>query len=452
MRISTQQDELLLELLASGPRNVAAVDWMLDWRLTQAREKQFIDHWNPHWDLTGAVAGRGFGKTLMGAKTTLIQALFEPEGRSAVVAPTSGDLRRTCFEGQSGLLNVIPHMFLWGGARDKAYNRSFSELRLDNGHQIFGYSAEEPERLRGPEHGFFWCDELGAWNKHTAGDAWDNLQMGLRLRPQTFSHPRGIFTTTPRPTPHFIDIMKNTKQGLVLVRGSTYENAANLPAKFIERIKARYEGTRLGRQEIHAELLEDIEGALWKRAWFRYISILPVFKRKVVSLDPAVTSTDQSDETGLIVAGRTVDDRGCLIRDESGRYTPGEWAKRAIRLYNEEECDAIVAEVNQGGDLVENTIRQVEGGMNVRIIKVHASKGKKLRAEPISALYEQGRMDHYRPPIDIYSNIQVHPLLEVEDQMCTWLPLEGLPSPDRLDATVHGFTELFPSQAVRQFW
>jgi predicted phage terminase large subunit-like protein len=217
----------------------------------------------------------------------------------------------------------------------------------------------------------------------------------------------------------------------VVTRGSTYENIANLPADFRTRIIQRYEGTRVGRQELHAEILEDVEGALWKREWIdasRMDEIPTALVRVVVAIDPAMTSNEESAETGIIVTGRGQDGRGYILDDVSLRGTPDAWAKAALRAYHRHRADAIVAEVNAGGEMVEHTIRTVEGGANVPFIMIHASRGKATRAEPMSALYEQGRVSH------------VGSFATLEDQMCSWVP--GEVSPDRMDALVHGLTEL----------
>ena len=256
------------------------------------------------------------------------------------------------------------------------------------------------------------------------------LQFGLRLG----KHPRWIATTTPRPLKLIRELLDREGSDVVVTRGSTFENADNLAPPFLDAIRARYEGTRLGRQELNAELLEDTPGALWKREWLDAgrIHTVPNLKRIVVAIDPAVSSNEGSDETGIIVAGIADDDQGYVLEDVSGRYGPDEWARKAVAAYHRWSADRIIAEKNNGGDMIASTIRSIEP--NIPFKAVHASRGKVIRAEPISALYEQGKVHH------------VGTFPELEDQMCAFTSdfdrsRSGY-SPDRLDAMVWAFSEL----------
>jgi phage terminase large subunit-like protein len=290
------------------------------------------------------------------------------------------------------------------------------------------YSADEPDSLRGPQHDTAWADELASWQY---ADAWDQLKFGLRLG----SNPRICATTTPRPTEIIAGRGEDGKRlGLIrdpktaVTRGTTYDNLANLAPEFVAEIRRTYESTRLGRQEIHAEILEDVEGSLWQRSFIRYVKEVPDFERVVVAVDPAVSATESSDETGIVVVGMAQDGQCYVLADCSGTMSPLTWAKRVVQLYEHYQADRIVAEVNNGGDLVEANIRTVS--RNVPFLAVHATRGKRTRAEPIAALYERGRVHH------------VGQHTKLEDQLCEWVPMSGDKSPDRLDALVWAITDL----------
>jgi phage terminase large subunit-like protein len=282
------------------------------------------------------------------------------------------------------------------------------------------YSADEPERLRGPQHDGAWCDELASWR--FADAAWANLQFGLRLG----QAPRSVITTTPKP----IRILKEllTAESTVVSRGSTYENRGNLADSFIDAVRTRYEGTRLGRQELYAELLEDAEGALWKRDEIEEHRVreAPELKRIVVACDPAATSGEEANETGIVVAGVSRSGEGYVLDDRTVRASPLKWAERAVAAYHVFKADRLIAETNQGGEMVKQTIATVDPKVPYK--GIHATRGKLTRAEPVAALYEQGRVHH------------VGAFPELEDQLCQWEP--GAPSPDRLDALVWALTEL----------
>lgn len=375
------------------------------------------------WLIFAYVAGRGAGKTRSGAEWTAEQALTQPGTRLAVVAPTFADVRDTCVEGESGL-GVVLRRRLPGLDWSKAWNRTLLEVTLPNGSRIKGFSAEEPERLRGPQHHGAWADELAAWKYH---DAWDQLQFGLRLG----AYPRTFVTTTPKPTRTVRALFDRARRGagVLLVGGSTFDNSANLSAAALIELREQYEGTRLGRQELYGELLTDTPGALWTEATIapHRVEVAPPMRRVVVAIDPAVTSGDDSDSTGIVAAGIGLDGHIYVLHDRTCRESPERWARIAVELYDEVEGDRIVAEVNNGGDLVEAVLRTVDD--RVPYTKVTASRGKRMRAEPIAALYEQGKVHH------------VGRFDELEDQMTTWTP-EAAGSPDRLDALVWAVSHL----------
>lgn len=397
--------------------------WIETARPNQLAPNGFPGTREAQWSIWFINAGRSFGKTLAGANWVAIQALTQPETIGAIVAPTASDLRRVCFEGPSGIIQAIPQVCLWKGRIDKAYNRNLSELLLWNGSKLLGFSAHEPDRMRGPQYHYAWGDEVAAWRYE---DAYDQLNLGLRLG----KHPRLCLTSTPRPTKLIRQIIADPKT--YLVHGSTFENTA-LSQTVLDKWREKYEGTRLGRQELYAEILDDIEGALWTHGLIdrerRKAENLPDMRRIVIAIDPAVTSGSDSDETGIIVAGLGEDNRYYVLEDESGRYKPDEWANLAVKLYHEHSADRIVAEVNNGGDMVERILRIVDKSVSYR--PVRASKGKITRAEPISSLYEQGKVSH------------VGSLASLEDQMCTYVG--GGNSPDRLDALVWALTDLSSS-------
>ena len=371
------------------------------------------------------LAGRGWGKTRTGAMDTVLYALRNPEVQVAVVTPTFGDIRRVAFGGVSGILANIPEGCLMAG-RGRGHNSSNSEITLYNGSKIMGFSATEPDRLRGPQFHRAWCDELAAWQYP---ETFDQLMFGLRLG----TNPQCVITTTPKPTPLIKSLFdrKNT----VVTTGNTFENSANLAATALAQMEEKYGGTRLGRQELYAEILEDIEGALWSQNMIDAERInlesLPDLKNILIAVDPAVTSHENSDETGIVVVGKDHNNQYYVLEDLSGRYSPDAWGKVAIRAYYEHGADRIVAEVNNGGDLVERLLRTIDSQVSYR--SVRASRGKIARAEPVAALYEQKRVHH----IKVFS--------ELESQMCTYTG-QVKPSPDRLDALVWGLSELSKSQ------
>ena len=379
-----------------------------------------------NWNVWVALAGRGWGKTRAGAEWVR-HRIKKGDKIVHCVAPTKGDVRRVMVEGDSGLINVC-----WKG--DKSYRGSplglpiwsptNNTLTWENGAKAVFFSAEDPERLRGPQAYSAWTDELCAWRN--AQETWDMLQFGLRLgrRPQVF------VTTTPKTTKLIRNILDDDKT--TVSTGSTYDNAANLADTFLDAVRKTYEGTRLGRQELYAEILDEASGALWNRTLLASCEVdkddVPTLNRIVVSIDPAVTSNAESDMTGIVVAGVDVNGRAYVLEDHTGRYTPQQWAAKAVDLYREHMADRIVAERNQGGDMVRHTLHTEDETVPVKL--VHASRGKMARAEPVSALYEQDKVRH------------VKGLNDLEDQMVQWEPLGSTGSPDRLDALVWAITDL----------
>jgi phage terminase large subunit-like protein len=379
-------------------------------------------------------AGRGFGKTRTGAETAKGWAGYAnlpnlesmPGSRGAVLGPTFSDGRDVCIEGESGLLAVLPQHAV------RRWNRTIGELDLVNGTHIRVFSADEPERLRGHQHHWAWCDELGAWRYP---EAWDQLQFTLRLG----TNPKTVVTTTPRPTPLIKELLR--RDTVHVTTGSTFDNAANLAPAALQELKAKYGGTRLGRQELYAELLTDTPGALWTYDLIERLRVqnAPELTRVVVGVDPAVTDTDDSDETGIVVVAKGTDGDCYVLADRSGRFGAEAWARRVLQAREDYDYGAgalVVAEDNNGGDLVKRNIQTIE--LHVPYKSVHATRqppgsivknAKLARAVPISSLYEQGRVHH----------VGFHPALE--SQMTDWVPDSGT-SPDRLDALVWAITEL----------
>jgi len=368
------------------------------------------------WRCWFYLGGRGTGKTRSGAEWVL-DRVEQGSRRVALVGPTAADVRDVMVEGESGILACAP-------ADDRPlYEPSKRRLTWPNGAIGALYSADEPERLRGPQHDTAWADELAAWRYP---EAWDQLLFGLRL-----GDPRVVVTTTPKPSRLVKELL--AQPTTVVTRGATFDNADNLAPAFLERIAARYVGTRLGRQELHAELLEDVPGALWTREMLERAvqecpASLPDMERVVVALDPPATSDEGADEAGLVVVGRGLDGRGYLLDDLSARMSPNEWAVAAVRAFDRYQADRIVGEINMGGEMIEALVRTVRP--EIPFSAVRATRGKMRRAEPIAALYEQGRVSHVR----------VFP--ELEDQLATWTPDVTDYSPDRLDALVWALTEL----------
>ena len=388
---------------------------LYDWQ-SWARPNQLPPAHRP-WANWLIKAGRGFGKTRCGAET-LRQWIKEGYRQCNIVVRTVGDIEKVLVKSKASVLNVCPaderptwiankRLFLW-----------------PNGATSFVFTAEEPDSLRGPEAEKLWCDELASWRYDR--DTWDMANFGLRIG----NNPQAVITTTPRPTKLIRELMEDSNT--VVTHGTTYENRSNLAPRFFDAIVKRYENTRLGRQELLAEVLDDNPGAMFKLSDIEGARVIkhPPLLRIVVAMDPATTSNEDSDEWGIIAAGQDGRDPShyYLLEDASGIYTPDEAAKVAVRLYHRLGCDRIVGEANNGGDMIEALLRHQDA--NVAYRKVTASRGKAIRAEPVSALYEQHRVHHH----GMFS--------ELEDQMVQWNPKIEDESPDRLDACVWAMTEL----------
>jgi phage terminase large subunit-like protein len=398
-----------------------------DWEGTWSRPEQ-VPPDDGAWRVFLYLAGRGAGKTRAAAEWCRRVAREHPGSRIAIVARTSADVRDVCIEGDSGILAVCPP-----GERP-LYEPSKRRITWRNGSQATAYSADEPDLLRGPQHHFAWADELATWQR--VEETWSNLQLGLRLG----AHPRVMVTTTPRPLPLLRSLL--TSPTTIVRRGSTWDNAANLAPSALAEYRARYEGTRLGRQELLGELLDDVPGALWTRVVLdeSRVKEAPDLVRVVVAIDPAVTSGEDADSTGIVVAGKGEAGSYYVLADRTCHLSPDGWARRAVAAFDEWKADRLVAEANNGGDLVANVIRTVRETVPVTL--VHATRGKRVRAEPIAALYEQGRVHH------------VGGFPELEDQMCTFAPDTVIGSPDRVDALVWALTELsapMPGQGLLDY-
>jgi phage terminase large subunit-like protein len=398
-----------------------------------------------NWFVWCVIAGRGFGKTRCATENiarllrgpTPMQAPKNAPTMLSIVADTPFDMRQYIIEHpKSGFLNVGPPDYR------PYYSSSNKTLLWPNGCKALLFSAEDPETLRGASGSFFWWDELA--KAKYAQDGWDNMMFGMRE-----SNPRGIVTTTPRPIPLLKKII--ARDSTIVTRGSTWDNKANLSPIFYSEVIEPLMGTRLGRQEIEAEILDDVPGALWTRDLIEKNrlpalrgdddrrELLGRMKRVVVAMDPAGGSSKTSDEMGIVVAGLRDDNHACVLADATARMSPDQAARRAIQAYDDWGADRIVGEVNNGGEWIGQTISltaktmQAEGVRDsdtVAYKSVRASRGKATRAEPIAALDEQGRVHH----------VGTFPLME--DQLCEWDPLAGMPSPDRLDARVWALTEL----------
>lgn len=416
-------------------RHILQHDWALWARPAQRRPPD-------PWHVWVIMAGRGFGKTRPGAETVNEWAaeLHEQygQGHIALIGKDPEDIRKVMIEGESGILACAPPWF------KPLYEPSKKQLTWPNGVKASVYSSEEPEQLRGPQHHKLWGDEICKWKK--AQEVWDMAAFGLRLG----YNPQALLTTTPKPIQVLMDILKDA--GTIVTGGNTYENQANLSEVFLQRMKRKYENTRLGKQELYAQMLTDTPGALWTRDM---IEACRVDKAPddmitiVIGVDPAVTDPkDMSKEdaetiaeTGIVAVGKGSDGHGYVLHDFSDFMSPSTWGTKAVIHYEALKADKIVGEVNNGGDLVEFLVKVCakEQGYDVNFEKVHASRGKRVRAEPVSALYEQKRMHH----------VGMHD--ELEDQMCTWVP--GMKSPDRMDAMVWAATKamlLSPDDLILQ--
>lgn len=395
-----------------------------------------------YWTIWLILAGRGWGKTRTGSETChyWVDKHWPNRIRLAGVAETKKDAREVIAQGDSGLITTAPP---W---RKPVYLKSEGLITWPNGSQLNLYSGEEPDQLRGPQFHYGWVDE---WAKYQYPvETMDNLNMALRLGDQ----PQMVITTTPRPLPMIKELLTEAipepgamHADVVVTRGSSYENVVNLAPSYIKRIIKKYEGSRLGEQEIHAKLLDDVEGGFWTRELLDRTRIrsskvkLPAMMRIAIACDPAMkyrqsrnrdTGAVQDDtklaETGIMVGGKGVDGKLYLLADLSGRMPPEKWAKKLVSAYGHYQADIVVGEVNNGGDLVEKNLRAEDEDYKIPFKAVNASRGKHVRAEPVATVHEQGRI------------VLVGQFPQLEDQLIFYTPdgYEGVGSPDRGDAFV----------------
>ena len=410
-----------------SPRDLrAAVAVLFDWR-TWARPEQLEPE--GAWRTWLLMTGRGWGKTRTGAEWVR-ERVESGAKRIGLIGRTSADVRDVMVEGESGLLACFPPH------ERPMYEPSKRRILFKNGALGTTYTGDEPDLLRGPQHDTLWADEVATWRRP---EAWDNALLGLRLG----QDPRACVTTTPRPKA-VCRILRDLVDDptTIVTRGATRQNAANLAPAFLAQVVRRYAGTRLGEQELEGVLLEDFPGALWTvemLAAARTPRPIPTLGRIVVAVDPAASANEDSDETGIVVAGRaeardpeTNEQHGHVLEDRSGRLSPEGWARRAIGAYHDHGADRIVAEKNQGGDMVRHVIRSIDP--TVPVILVHATRGKHVRAEPISARYERGLI-HHAPGLET---------LEGQLLGFTFEGFAGDGSPDRADALVWAMHDLFP--------
>ena len=398
------------------------------------------------------LAGRGSGKTRTGAEWTkdLVRRGYN---RGGLIAPTAADVRDVMVEGESGLLAVCQE---WdrdykGNLMGRPiYEPSKRRVTWENGAMVTLYSADEPERLRGPQHSFLWMDELAAWRRM---ETFDQAMFGLRLG----KAPKVFISTTPKPKPLvkrlYARALNAADTEVVMTTGSSERNAMNLAPGVIEELRDMYGGSQLGRQELDGVLLEELEGALWSRKSIdghRY-AVMPTlldedfyFTRIVVGVDPATTDKEGSDETGIVVAALGSDKHAYVLADYSGKYSPEGWGQKVAYAFDKWQADMVVAEVNQGGDMVKFVLHSVDANMPVKM--VHASRGKMARAEPVAQKYEQGKVHHVGRAVTMADGTKNEGHLDnLEDQMCTWERLSATYSPDRIDALVWCITELMIS-------
>jgi phage terminase large subunit-like protein len=401
-----------LRQLAPTPAEAAALERC--WRFW-ARPKQLAPE--GAWQTWLVLAGRGFGKTRTGAEWIRQRVESRQAQRIALVARTAADVRDVIIGGESGLLAIFPKR------QRPVWQPSKRLLTFHTGAIATTFSADEPDSLRGPQHDTAWCDELASW---FYPDAWDQLLFGLRLG----DDPRVIVTTTPRPTPIIKALVADPTTRVTT--GSTYENAGNLAPSFLSKIVRKYEGTALGAQELHAQILGDTQGALWTRGLIekhrRSPVGLPGVKRLAVAVDPSVSEEGDGDEAGIVAGFLGEDDHAYILEDATLQGSPDAWGRRSVKAYHDHHADRLLAEVNNGGALVEALIKTID--KTVAYKAVHAAQGKRTRAEPVSALYEQGRVHH----VGMFGKL--------EDQLCTWVPSSGAKSPGRLDALVWLVTDL----------
>ena len=432
--LDAELDKIVNRLGEEGSVDEVLYDFFGLW----AREDQKIP--DGDWNVWMIRSGRGAGKTRVGSEWTNRQAKDFPGCHIALVGQTVSDVRDVMVKGDGGGSSIVetsPPWFM------PTYIPSRRKVIWPNGSQATTYSGDKPDQLRGPQHHFAWVDELAKFEKPT--QTWDQLELGMRLG----VHPRTLVTTTPRPIHIIKQLDKDPTTHVTVV--STFANRANLAGPYLDRITRRYANTTLGRQELDGSILDDMAGALWSRASLEATRVheLPNLEivKVVVGVDPAMTGDEGSNETGIIVGCRTINDHYYVLEDRSGRYSPEAWARQVALLAHDYSAQ-VVGEVNQGGDLVESVIRQADRNLKLlpgnqysrimQVKQVRATRGKRMRAEPVAALWEQGRAH------------VVGVLPELEDQLVNFTGLEEDEVPkDRLDALVWCLTELSTFHEIR---
>lgn len=417
------EDERAL-VLAGMDADALLWDWSV-W----GRPEQFCPE-GEDWNIWLVLAGRGFGKTRLASEWVREQAKYTTTGqrRFALVARTAADVRDVIVEGESGIMNVS------APSEKPLYEPSKRRLTWPNGNTATLFTADEPDSLRGPQFTHAWGDEIAAWRQtpDAAGmTAFDNLRVGTRLG----AHPKMVVTTTPKRVPLLYKLLEEADKGhnVQVTRGSTLDNAGNLSGAYLDTMLGVYAGTKLAKQELYGEMLDNVEGALWTEEMIernRQNIYPPSTPLRVIGVDPSVAENPR-DECGIVVVSSTADRdlykrEAWVVEDASVLGSPNVWAMRVVEMARKWGCP-VVAEVNQGGALVRNAINAIDP--NVKVLEVHSKYGKALRAEPVTLAYEQGRVHH------------IGYLTDLESQMYSWIPGEGK-SPDRVDALVHALTAL----------
>lgn len=424
-------DAKLAEIVgAMTTRELAALEH--DWKFW-SRPKQVMPE--GVWRILLILAGRAFGKTRALSEAVIEEVRIGRARRVALISMTDDDVKKVMIEGQhSGILARSPPWFLpdWQSSKDGG------KLTWPNGAIAYVFSGESPNRIRGEEFDLGWWDEPANCAKETQEAVMYNLRMALRGN----DHARLIMSTTPqRGSKMILDLVaraaKKPGGAIRVVRGNTFDNAANLPIEYQRDLLNEYAGTRLGKQELEGEILDDFEGALWRHDWIKHADAkhLPTLIRKVVAVDPAISMRHGSDETGIVVAALGADGRIYVLEDASGKYTADAWPRKVTELYVTHACEMVVAETNRGGELVAKAIRDAREGTPVK--EVHAEHQKATRADPVAALYERGLVSHVG-----------RDLVGLEDQMLSWDPKKEK-SPDRIDALVWACFELRGDVDVR---
>ncbi len=411
--------EQVLQYLKDIKKNRQRLD--NNWEML-ARENQRLPlmEGDDDWHIWLILAGRGFGKTRTGAES--LRKLIDAHGyrRIALIGASIVQTRSIMVEGISGLLST------YSTKNQPRLEMSKREIHFKNGAVAVMFGGDQVDQLRGPQFDLAWVDELAKFRY--PDKLMDQLMLSLRLGEK----PRCIITTTPRPLPILQKLLG--QKGVHVTRGTTFDNRENLSPLFIQQVVEEFKGTKLGSQELYGEILSEIQGALWQRSSIHYEQPqydnrhIPLLDRIVVAIDPATTHHAGSDETGIVVAGIDEKKNAYILDDLSGKHSPLDWGQRAVQAYHQYKADRIVAEVNKGGDLVGRMIKSVDAQVAYR--EVRATRGKAMRAEPIAALYEKGRVFHSRP------------LHLLEEQMCSYVPGVTSKSPDRVDALVWALTDL----------